>query len=51
MEKTNISFTKQHLQKLRKHKKETGIPSSELIRRLLDKYFEEKEVKKTNDKK
>jgi predicted DNA-binding protein len=46
MEKTNISLTKQHLQKLRQNKKETGVPTSTLIRQLLDKYFEEKDNKK-----
>ena len=45
MEATNISLTKQHLQKLRQNKKETGVPTSTLIRQLLDKYFEEKDSK------
>ena len=45
MKKTNISFTEPHLKRLRKEKKETGLSTSELIRRLLDKYFEEKDSK------
>jgi hypothetical protein len=47
MKATNIGFTEQHLKKLKQDKKETGLNTSELIRRLLDKYFEEKESKKT----
>ena len=43
MKRLNISFTEQHLKKLKQDKKKNGTPTSELIRRLLDKYFEEKE--------
>jgi hypothetical protein len=46
MKATNISFTEQHLKKLKQNKKETGISTSSLLRMLLDKYFEEKESKK-----
>ncbi len=46
MKRLNISFTEQHIKKLKENKKENGTPTSELIRRLLDKYFDEKENKK-----
>lgn len=47
MKATNIYFTDKHLKSLRQEKKETGVNVSEIIRRLLDKHFEEKESNKT----
>lgn len=47
MEKKLIYLDKKQIKKLEEEKKETGMPSSELVRRLINKYFEEKESKKS----
>jgi len=47
MKRTDIYLKESQLEKLKKEKNITGVPSSELIRRLIDKYFEEK---KENEK-
>jgi hypothetical protein len=36
MKRVNIHLSERHIEFLKRHKKETGMPGSELIRRLLD---------------
>lgn len=43
MERINISFTPQELERMRQYKEETGIGISELLRRLVDEFFGEYE--------
>lgn len=45
MEKKLIYLDKKQMKKLEKEKIETGVNVSEIIRRLLNKHFEEKEQK------
>lgn len=42
MKRTDIYLKESQLLQLKKEKTKTGVPSSELIRRLIDKYFEAK---------
>ena len=39
-------FTEQQLKSLEKHAKEKGLTTSELLRRIIDKYFEDIEKEK-----
>lgn len=45
MEKKLLYLDKKHIQRLEKQKKDTGVNVSEIIRRLLDKHFEEQDGK------
>ena len=44
MKRTNIYLLEKHIIKLKQIRKTTGAPSSEIIRRALDKYFKEQDV-------
>jgi predicted DNA-binding protein len=46
MDRTQIYLTKEHKRLLKKERKDTGVNASEIIRRLLDKHFEEMDGKK-----
>ena len=46
MRRTNFFLKEEQLKLLEKERVKTGVPSSELVRRLIDKYFE-KELKKS----
>jgi len=51
MEKKLIYLDKKHIKRLEQQKKETGVNASEIIRRLLDKHFEEQDGKKNGNRK
>lgn len=50
MKLKNFYLAEPQIKALQKHSKETGISASEIVRRALDKYLEEKELKKGRDK-
>ena len=45
MKLKNFYLAEPQIKALKKHSKETGISASEIVRRALDKYLEEKETK------
>jgi len=50
MERTQIYLTSLQKKKLKQNNRKYGLSSSELIRRLIDKYFEEVESKDDKEK-
>ena len=50
MDRTQIYLTKEHKRLLKKERKDTGVNASEIIRRLLDKHFEELDGNKNGQK-